>query len=237
MNNTTNSEPDTGTAFNFNPEALGLSAATKKLQSRLKIVLSPILILGGIFLIVFVYEYSTMASITLSATVPISSITAPHSISFSRLPNYHLRYVLALDENATPVALPVTFSQGLDAKFTPIPGSISYPFEDSNRPQLPKTIIPTVKVFILPTTITLTQTHLTLSHPTDPSSPPTPIATLPVHSYLGIRPIAYLEDQTPDGRYAIIRINYRLYLVDTIQRAAALVVENGWAAKFVEQGE
>ena len=50
-----------------------------------------------------------------------------------------------------------------------------------------------------------------------------------------IRPIAYLEDQTPDGRYAIIRINYRLYLLDTAQRAAALVVGNAWAGEFVAE--
>lgn len=214
----------------FHPEALALSAATKKLQYRLQLFLPPILLSAAIFVILFAYEYSVIASATLSETSPSTEITVPsHNLRFwsakSRTP-----FLLTLDGTSTPIAEPS--------------GQKRSPSRDvANQPRLPQTITPTVPsphsttTPILPTTITLTQTHLTLSHPTDPSSPPTPIATLPVHSYLGIRPIAYLEDQTPDGRYAIIRINYRLYLVDTIQRAAALVVENGWKAKFVEQGE
>jgi len=199
----------------FHPEALALSAATKKLQYRLQLFLPPILLCAAIFVILFAYEYSVIASATLSETSPSTEITVPsHNLRFWSADS-KTTFLLNLDGTSTPIAEP-SGQQRSPSRNVP------------DQPRLPQTITPS-------TTITLTQTHLTLSNPTDPSSPPTPIATLPVYSYLGIRPIAYLEDQTPDGRYAIIRINYRLYLIDTAQRAAALVVGNAWAGEFVAE--
>jgi|GEM_PF-3849761 len=238
---TTTHESQTSSASNpsipFSPEAKALADLTATVHRALKRYLPFVLVPLGIAITRFTWEVAMVTSATFTDIAPDISWGPRDYVITYRDAEKRSKQRLRLDGTVLSEAEASSKVNGTESQINRE--------ESSSVRTLPETITvtpdPTAPTTANNITLALTGNYLAPNYLTITSSTELPttttnetnLGTLSTSSLFGLRPRVFLEYQSPDLRYLVIRMNSRIYLVDAVTRKLGLISQG----KFVSVGE